>query len=288
MTRRPISQRRLRPPGLLLAAVAASAVAGLTPRDALAWGRDAHRAAGKLAESRLNPAARDAVKALLEPGETLAEASTWADEVRREMPESGPWHYINVPITEARFSDKFCPEGGCVVRKLVEFRKVLADRNAPRADRRKALRFVAHFVEDMHQPVHVGDKSDRGGNDTQVRFFDDGSNVHRVWDSDLLRHAYPDEEAVLKAIKEAAAEPEAETWASGSVDDWADESFQAAKKAYEDPKTGRTLRPGSKLGDEYQAANLPVARKRLAQSAVRLARVLNEALGSEGSTTPAR
>src|SRR5262245_5477236 len=112
----PASRRRTN----WLILTAAAALAGLTvaPRPALAWGRMGHRAAARLAESRLTPAARAAVKDLLEPGESLADASTWADEVRPDRPESAPWHYVNVPITEPRYSPRFCPDEGCVVRKV--------------------------------------------------------------------------------------------------------------------------------------------------------------------------
>ena len=81
---------------------------------ALGWGRLGHRVAGAVAEARLSPAARAAVRELLEPGESLADASTWADEHRRDVPDSGPWHYVNVPITETRYDARFCDPRGCV------------------------------------------------------------------------------------------------------------------------------------------------------------------------------
>src|SRR5437016_972630 len=106
-------RRRARGPTLAVAAVLAGLAAA--PGSALAWGRMGHRAAAKLAEARLNPAARAAVRDLLEPGESLADASTWADEVRSARPETGPWHYVNVPISEPTYRDAFCPDQGCVV-----------------------------------------------------------------------------------------------------------------------------------------------------------------------------
>lgn len=101
-------------------------------RSAPAWGRMGHRASARLAEARLTPAARAAIRDLLEPGESLADASTWADEHRRDVPESGPWHYVHVPITEPRYDARFCAEAGCIVSKIAEFRRLLADRNAAR------------------------------------------------------------------------------------------------------------------------------------------------------------
>jgi hypothetical protein len=240
-----------------------------------------HRAAAKLAETRLSPAALAAVKGLLEPGETLADASTWADEVRRDIPESGPWHYVNVPVTEPKYADRFCGESGCVVRKIDDFRKTLADKTASRAERRKALRFLVHLVQDLHQPVHVGDRHDRGGNDLQVQFFGKGSNLHRVWDSGLIEQAYPDESALLRDLAALASAGGSAAWAGGSVVDWADESLAAARGAYRDPATGRELRRGAKLDLPYQNANLPVVRHRLARAGVRLAAVLNDVFRDE-------
>lgn len=263
----------------MAALTAALAVAGWLggSRPVLAWGRMGHRAASKVTEARMTPAALAGVRGLLDDGETLADASTWADEHRREMPESAPWHYVNVPITEAKYRDKFCPEQGCVVRKVVEFRKTLADPNAARADRKKALRFLIHFVQDMHQPVHVGDRGDRGGNDLQVQFFGAGSNLHRVWDSGLVERAFPEEADLAADLTARAAADDAKAWVGGTVEDWANESLDAARGAYREPDADGALRQGSKLGDAYQAANLPVARRRLAQAGVRLAEVLNAA-----------
>jgi nuclease S1 len=252
-----------------------------TTVPAWAWGRRAHRASASLAELRLTAAAKAAVGDLLGPDVTLANVSTWADEVRREIKESGPWHYVNVPITETRFHDSYCPsDTGCVVSKIADFRAVLIDPKASREQKQKALKFLIHFVQDMHQPVHVGENHDRGGNDTQVQFFDQGSNLHRVWDSGLIEHEFEDDESLLREITKLATENEASTWPSGTVEDWANESFLAAQAAYKLPGTGAPLKKGAKLGQAYQDANLPVAKRRVAQSGVRLAAMLNAIFAS--------
>jgi hypothetical protein len=269
-------QRRLRRRGRVIVVAAMLASLGLaeTSRPALAWGRMGHRAAAKLAEARLSASARAAVRSLLEPGESLADASTWADEHRRALAGSGPWHYVNVPITAERYDARFCPAEGCVVVKISDFRRILADTTASRGDRQQALRFLVHFVQDMHQPLHVGDRGDRGGNDLQLQFFGRGSNLHSVWDSRLFEREYRDESALLADLS-AAASGDSEAWTTGTVEDWADESLAAARRAYRLPGSERELRPGSKLERDYLDANLPVARRRLAQSGVRLAAMLN-------------
>ena len=239
------------------------------------WGKIGHRVAGKIADDRLTPNARAAVTGLLEPGETLADVSTWADEVRRDYPESGPWHYVNVPITEPKYDAKFVPKEGCVITKIEDFRKILADPTASRLDRQKALKFLAHFVEDMHQPVHVGHRNDRGGNDLQVQFFGQGSNLHRVWDSGLVERINRPEKEWVEVLSKSITPELADAWSRGGPADWATESLDAAKVAYKNPVDGSALKKGAKLDQAYQDANLPTAERRLAQSGVRLAWILN-------------
>jgi nuclease S1 len=259
---------------MLMLAVTWSGVDGAA-RPAPAWGRMGHRASARLAEARLTPVARAAIRDLLEPGESLADASTWADEHRRDVPESGSWHYVHVPITEPSYDARFCAEAGCIVSKIAEFRRLLADRNAARADRQKALRFLVHLVQDIHQPLHVGDRGDRGGNDLQLQFFGRGSNLHRIWDSGLLEHGHEHEAALFRHL-DATTTPElAGRWTQGTVVDWANESLASARRAYRLPRTDAELRPGMRLGREYEDVHLPVARLRVKQSGVRLAAMLN-------------
>ena len=246
---------------------------------AWAWGRAGHRAASKMAEARLTPAARALVRELLEPGESLADASTWADEIRRDNPETGPWHYVNTPIDETdHFQMKYCPPEGCVVAAISEQRKKLADRSLPRAERQKALRFVVHFIEDLHQPVHVGDRKDRGGNDLQLQYFDDGTNLHRLWDSGILGKLNEDEDALRAEIERLATPEKSREWAQGWAPDWAEESFQFAKLAYQPPGQASPLKKGDKLAEEYRQFADPIVKLRLAQAAIRVSGVLNGAL----------
>jgi len=257
---------------VLLATILATS---MMANPAMAWGRLGHRVAGKIAESRLTPSARAAIAALMEPGESLADVSTWADDYRRDHRESGPWHYINIPITEPRYDAKFVPDEGCVVTKVDEFRKILADTTVPREERAKALKFLIHFVQDMHQPVHVGHRDDRGGNDLQVQFFDRGSNLHSVWDSGLIEHVNRSESDWVESLSKTITPELAAAWSKGTPPDWANESLEIARLAYLDPPENTPLKKGAKLGQPYQDANLPRAEVRVAQAGVRLAWILN-------------
>jgi nuclease S1 len=251
---------------------------------AWAWGRLGHRVISRLAEKRLTPAAKAAIAALLEPGESLADASLWADENRGRLPKTAPWHYVDVPLDQPRYDARFSGDTsakGCVVDKINEFKLVVKDKSKSVDDRRFALHFLIHCVEDLHMPCHVGDNHDKGGNQTQVRFFDRGTNMHRLWDSDMIARVGDTEDfwiADLAALDTKEARAEA---MKGTVEDWATESILAARQAYQVPETGMRLKSGQKLGEAYLQANLPVVRKRLYQGSVRLALVLNEAFGAE-------
>jgi hypothetical protein len=243
----------------------------------------AHRAATRLAETRLTPRARAVIRDLLEEGESMADASTWADEFSRNIPGSTGWHFVNVPLNADRYSPRDC-HNNCVVSRLEEFRRVLADPKAPRDRKRMALRFVIHLVEDAHQPLHVGDNRDRGGNNVQVRFFrDDSTNLHQVWDSGLLREGYRGERDLVNDLLEMARSPQAHDWPKGTVEDWVNESLEVARRAYVLPGSRQFVRSGARLGRDYEETNLPLAARRLAQAGVRLSEVLNEALDPAAS-----
>jgi hypothetical protein len=249
-----------------------------------AWGRLGHRVISRIAEKHLTQKAKAAITELLEPGESLADASLLADEHRRELPKTAPWHYVDVPLDaptyDARFSGDV-PDKGCVVDKINEFRVVIKDQTKTVEERRFALRFLIHCIEDMHMPLHVGDNKDKGGNRTQVRFIDKGTNMHRLWDSDMIERVGDTEDFSLADLA-ALDTPEARALAmKGTVEDWATESLLAARQAYQVPETGKRLKPGQKLGDAYLESNLPVVRRRLYQGGVRLAMMLKEAFAEK-------
>lgn len=259
------------------------------------WGRKGHRVAGAVADGRLTPAARTAIAELLAydgsiEEKTVAGISFWADEVgRRTRRESGPWHYVNVPITETAYRPEFCgasPE--CIISRIQEFRSVLSDRDAPRAQRREALLFLVHLVEDLHMPLHVGDNHDRGGNSTQVRFQGRGTNLHRLWDTDLIESVERDEAAWARRLSDLADEATHADWANGDVIDWANESLAIARVAYRQPESDALIKPGTRLDALYTVRSLPDIERRLAQAGVRLATILNAVFADPGPTAPSR
>jgi hypothetical protein len=235
---------------------------------------------GALAWERLSPEARARVQALL-GGESLAAISTWADSVRPIRRETAPLHYVNIPIWEAGYDPgRHCPEGRCVVAAITRYRIQLADPAASTAVRGEALRFLVHFVQDLHQPLHAGDRSDRGGNDVPVRLGARETNLHALWDTDVVRAVAPDDQSLRErlAARLAAVPPDSlAAWRSGDPAAWAMEGQRLARQ-----RVYALLPPDGVIGSAYVAAAREVVETQLVKAVVRLAMVLEEALGRDG------
>jgi nuclease S1 len=238
------------------------------------WSRIGHHVVARMAEERLTPHALVVVHGLLGPDVSLAGISTWADE-QREIPRTGPWHYVNVPITESRYDSKFCQSGGCIVSKIEDFKRVLQNPNAGKIEKQRALKFVIHLIADLHQPLHVGDTGSRGGNLIQVRFYNAGSNLHRVWDLKMMERHTESEQVWLGELDSLVNPTNISQWSKGTIEDWATESLQAAKEAYCMPGTKMVMQSGANLGDDYCSMALPVIQRQLAKAGIRLAYTLN-------------
>ena len=167
----------------------AALVGVVTAQPVHAWGSAGHQIVGEIAERLLATATRAEIASLLEPGRSLAEIADWTDDYRKRCGNTGPWHYVNIPLDAPRYvAARDCSDdtGSCVVRAIDDARAVLGDRARSNRDRRFALHLLVHFIGDLHQPLHAGDRADRGGNDLRVRFDHRDTNLHRVWDHDLI------------------------------------------------------------------------------------------------------
>lgn len=243
-----------------------------TPTSALAWGQLGHRLVARLAEERLSGDARRVVRRLLAGG-TLAGNSIWADTILSRRRESAPWHYINIPLDRSAADWKqFCPPAGCILEALERYLAVLSDRNRPDPDRAEALRFIIHFVGDLHMPLHVGDRGDRGGNDLPVTWNGRSTNLHRVWDTELTNSDELDYNRWFGRIRAGSRKLNRGQAERGSVVDWAAESHALSRDfAY-------ALPAPPELAGAYSAENLPRAENRIALAGIRLAALLNRAL----------
>ncbi|MFC3550860.1 S1/P1 nuclease [Lysobacter cavernae] len=253
----------------------------LVPGNALAWGRLGHRLVAALAWDELTPQTRRAIDALLagESDPTLPGIASWADELREHDPDLGKrsskWHYVNIAEDDCVYVQaRHCPNGGdCVVEAIRTQTAILADRDQPRTARLQALKFVVHFVGDVHQPLHAGYASDKGGNDVQVNLNGKGSNLHSLWDSGMLNAAGLDEAVWLQRLRALPlAVPMAREALPPASAEWAEASCQIA------------IRPGlypakAVIGPDYLQTWRPVAEVQLRRGGAQLAATLNAALG---------
>lgn len=238
--------------------------------QAHAWGPVGHRISGMIAEQYLDPAARAGVEQVI-GDEGLPRASTWADEMRSNPSRfwqevAGPWHYVTVPDGK-RYADVGAPPQGDAVSALQRFRRVLLDPDSSLAERQLALRFSVHIIADLHQPFHVGNGLDRGGNKIKVRFDDETTNLHAVWDSKLI-----DLQGLSLAqwtTTRLASVPPAQlsAWASPDPQVWIAESGRIRRGLY--PQQAA-------IGSAYATQHAPIVQQRLLQSGVRIAAYLND------------
>jgi hypothetical protein len=260
-----------------------------------AWGAQGHRLVGLIAADRLTPAARQNVAWLLD-GQTLADVSSWADTITSEQVQTSYWHYLNIPPEASGYDrDRDCPkqpgtEAGsradrwrdCVVDRILFWEQRLANPKLDRADRATALKFVVHFIGDLHQPFHalgVG----RGGNDVHVRVFgqaDCGNdpakpspcNLHSVWDGRLIARRNLGDPAFVKVLQKVIVDKKFGSQAPGTPAQWAEQSFRLAKEAL--------VRPDTNIEEAYFRRHIGVIEERLALGGVRLAADLNRILSA--------
>ena len=254
------------------------------PKPAHAWGGEGHRLVADLAQKHLTPVARKNVKALL-GAETMADVASWADAYRPNEAETGLWHYTDLPAGSQTYDrDRDCPtqqgvKAGsrndkwrdCATDRILFFEGRLKDQSLDPADRATALKYLIHFVGDIHQPMHATGV-EKGANGISVVAFGSEQcgqykcNLHAVWDSGLLQHTGVTESAYLKRLEAAIRKSKL----TGGTDDpaaWTAESKKDADEAM--------LRNGAAVDEAYYTREIPVVDQRLELAGLRLASVLN-------------
>ncbi|MDG3440774.1 S1/P1 nuclease [Nitrospirillum amazonense] len=305
---------------LAIAAVMSTAALALTAGPALAWGPNGHAIVGDIAQDRLTPKAKAVVDQLLslEGHHTLDEVASWPDTVghlpkdKGGLPDTLPWHYVDVPTDQPAYDPaRDCADDNCVLARLPEQARILADTKAAPEARLAALKWVVHLVGDLHQPLHAAERNhDKGGNDVKVRYFDEDRNghlnLHSVWDGSIVDRELglsvnKDYSIDLAKAKSAAAtlEPgitayDVKAWTpktpstkppfegaglDKAVQAWGEESHGLAR----DVVYGLLQAPESdgveRLAQGYETAAWPLVRMRLEMAGVRLAWVVNQAVG---------
>lgn len=296
--------------------------------SAWGWGCEGHQVVALIAENHLSPRARAMTLKILadnpiDPSlsryckqpdlDAMADSSTWADDERVVQPDTGPWHYIDIPRgTRNKDIARFCPQAaGCIISALAQQVAVLQDSHSTPQARADALRYVIHFVGDIHQPLHAATNNDRGGNCVPVAFFDRAPhetnaqaeshtpNLHEVWDVEIIARSWANEtpQQIAKDLDHVSP-TKIRIWQSRpqSFSSWAWESYEIAERTsygqlpakitVEKPVpvetctddnhvSARMLQLDERLSDSYQSAAAPVVQAQLTKAGMRLAALLN-------------
>ena len=262
------------------------------PQMAAAWGFYAHTVTADVAQANIAPETRRGIARLLAYSDrlgtpecdldSLQDAAVWPDCVRRDYWRWGytaAWHYRTAPICEAFDPKANCSGGNCVTAQIERNQRLLADESLPPNVRLEALTFLVHFVGDVHMPLHSGDHDDRGGNDRDADYgIAPGLNLHWIWDGPLAERAITGEPPVTRRYSAA----ERSQLAGGNADDWGRESWQTARDivypyAFDANACEDELPDSTALTQEDIVAAVPVARQRVVQAGLRIARLLDEA-----------
>lgn len=235
-----------------------------------AWGQTGHRTIGLVAETHLSSKAKKKLAEILD-GESLAMASTWMDEIRsdRKYNHMSDWHWVTIP-TGQTYSQVDKNSQGDIIETIERIIKELSSRKLNLSEEKERIKILIHLVGDIHQPLHVGTGDDRGGNETKVKWFDKASNLHRVWDSQMIDDTQLSYTELALSLGKTPRS-KVVVLQNSSVFDWARESMELRKQVY-------AIGDGY-LGYEYSYQNGDALRKRLLEAGVRLAGLLNKIYG---------
>ena len=254
------------------------------------WGDVGHKTVACIAESRLPPAVLQAVKQTLN-GQTIAEAAVWPDKIKRQKHNTGPWHYINLPVSiqltkedlpRYEHSNGKHPDDN-IITQINDDITLLKSGTGSKKERTEALSFLIHFIGDLHMPLRICENHDKGGNEVKVRYFSPVSssnrghvtNLHSLWDNLIEIKAAETPSALCKDLNKEITPQETQEWRRGTIEDWALESYSVSKdEIYPDlpaARAGVIVLPRS-----YHEKNRLIVDKQLEKAGIRLSKLLNE------------
>jgi nuclease S1 len=252
------------------------------PTLSLAWGDKGHKAVAEIAYGLLNDNARDEVDRLLGGNDEFIAAAVWADKVRFNRPETAKWHYADIPMGSDGVYDaaRDCANNDCAVARITEFSGKMADKQLVKGLRIEALKWVIHFVGDIHQPLHAANDNDRGGNEVWVRLNNKTNKLHSIWDTALVDEIGDDSSEVAEKAVSDISDQEMRDWSRGTPQASAEESFKVARDfIYARSRGVNTKQTPIILPPSYADDATPIVTERIAMAGVRLAFVINQALG---------
>jgi len=263
--------------GLVAAVLLGSALFGASP--AKAWGNVTHRAIVMLAEQQLTPETAKEVRRLLslENANALTEIVMWADQIRRQEIPGTPQHDVGIPFDAERYDAERDCQNFCIVEAIPRYLTILADRSQPDSARLEALKYVAHLVGDIHQPLHAS----LDGGSQLVAWDTKTVYLHILWDVTMVSASYPTPELLVQAVA-GRIRPRA---TCGSAEEWANESH-GLERSFVYPQLGPERRQPIMVPADYAPKALPIIEERVVLAIERLTCVLNKALDPRRHATP--
>ncbi|WKK86800.1 S1/P1 nuclease [Marivirga arenosa] len=239
--------------------------------QALAWGQTGHRVVGEVASFYLKKKVSKRVNDILNR-QSMAVASVWMDNIKSEDKYDfmKPWHYVTIPNGLTYEETEKNPDGDAIM-KIKEIVKNLKAGNLSAQEEQNQLKILIHLVGDIHQPLHVGTGEDIGGNAVKLKWFGKNSNLHRVWDSEMIDSKAFSYTELAEAVNITTKE-EVEALQSATIDDWYKEAMGMRDQVY-------TLPEDMYLGYEYMYKNWDGVQEQLMKAGIRLAGLLNEIYG---------
>ena len=242
----------------------------------MAWGVQGHRITGEIADKYLTSKAKKTIKDIL-GDESIAMASNWADFIKSDSSYTyiSAWHYINLPpsMTEQELIQRLQKDTASdVYTKINLIITRLKIKTLPRADKVFYLKLLIHFVGDVHQPMHAAHSGDKGGNNLKVFWFNTPSNLHRIWDENLIEFQQLSYTEHTAAINHATA-AQIKSWQKQPLAAWIYESYKISEQLY------REIHPDDKLGYEYNYHHVAILNQQLLKGGIRLAGLLNQLFG---------
>ncbi|MCL7763019.1 S1/P1 nuclease [Polaribacter sp. Z014] len=243
-----------------------------TTVETVFWGPTGHRTTAKIAEKHLTNKTKRKIDKLLK-GQSLAFVSTYGDQIKSDKKYNKfySWHYVNMDLDEKYADAEKNPKGDLVtgIHKCVQ---VLKDKNSSEEDKVFYLKILVHLVGDLHQPLHIGQREDKGGNGIQVQWFGTGTNLHTVWDSKMIEEWNMSYGELADNAKDLS-KSEIKAIENGTVVEWVDEVHEITKDVYSSAKVGENLKY------RYSYDYLGTVRTQLQKGGIRLAKILNEIFG---------
>lgn len=246
------------------------------PLHTMAWGLLGHRVTGEIAEKYLTTTAKKEIQKLL-GNESLAMASNWADFIKSDSTYNyiGPWHYIDLSTGMNAAQLRNYLKTDTVPDVYTKVNLIISQLRIKSLSKTKKifyLKLLIHFIGDMHQPMHASHAEDNGGNNIRLTWFSTPTNLHRVWDENLIEFQQLSYTEMAAAVNYATA-AQVKQWQKQPISDWVIESYDLAEQLYKE------VQPNDKLSYPYNYSHLAMLNRQLLKGGVRLAGLLNQIFG---------